>query len=39
VIGPAGGTIQTITAEAKKDLEALFRCSVDLTLNVRTSKK
>lgn len=39
VIGPSGSTIQRITAEAKSDIEALLKCSVDLTLNVRTRKK
>jgi GTPase Era involved in 16S rRNA processing len=38
VIGPAGSTIQTITAEAKDDVEALLGCPVDLTLNVKTHK-
>ena len=39
VIGPGGSTIQAITVEAIEDLEALLKCPVELTLNVRTSKK
>lgn len=39
VIGPGGSTIQAITVEAREDLEALLKCPVELTLNVRTSKK
>lgn len=38
VIGPAGRTVQAITAEAKEDIEALLGCPVELTLNVRTRK-
>ena len=38
VIGPAGHTIQKITAEAKRDIEELLKCSVDLVLNVRAQK-
>ena len=39
VIGPGGSTIQTITEEARTDIEAVLQCPVDLTLNVRTKKK
>ncbi|KAL5484627.1 hypothetical protein EMCRGX_G021156 [Ephydatia muelleri] len=38
IIGPAGRTIQQITAEAKTDIEGLFKCPVDLVLNVRAQK-
>ena len=38
IIGPAGRTIQKITAEAKTDIEALLKCPIDLVLNVRAQK-
>ena len=36
VIGPAGRTIQAITAEAKEDVQELLGCPVDLTLHIKT---
>jgi GTP-binding protein Era len=39
VIGPGGSTIQTITAEAQTDIEAVLGCPVNLTLNVRSQTK